>query len=83
MVGIVVRNADVFGAARHHRPEVESAFEALSLGKLNCTVECNPLIGPQLFDAAEKIAKGEKLPKRIVVKESGYALRQKKHYARV
>jgi hypothetical protein len=22
-------------------------------GKLNCTVECNPLIGPQIFDAVE------------------------------
>ena len=55
---------------------VHGAFEALAAGKLNCTVECNPLIGPQLFDAAETIAKGGKLPKRIVVsKESGYALK--------
>ncbi|MEO6437503.1 MAG: ABC transporter substrate-binding protein [Tepidisphaeraceae bacterium] len=48
---------------------VRGAFEAMVEGKLNCTVECNPLIGPQVFDAAEKLAAGEKLPKRITVEE--------------
>ena len=38
-------------------------------GKLNCTVECNPLLGPQLFDLVEKLAKGESIPKRVVVEE--------------
>ena len=37
--------------------------------ELNCTVECNPLIGPQLFDAAEAIMAKKEVPKRIVVKE--------------
>ena len=26
------------------------AFEAMIAGKLNATVECNPLLGPQFFD---------------------------------
>ncbi len=48
---------------------VKAAFEAMVAGKLNCTVECNPLIGPALFDAVEKMMKGEKLPKRTVTEE--------------
>lgn len=48
---------------------VRGAFEAMIEGKLNCTVECSPLLGPQLFDAAEALMKGEELPKRIVTNE--------------
>jgi len=48
---------------------VKGAFEAMLAGKLNCTVECNPLLGPQLFDAVEKLTKGETLPKRTVSEE--------------
>jgi simple sugar transport system substrate-binding protein len=49
---------------------VKGAFEAMLAGKLNCTVECNPMIGPQLFDAVEKVVKGEDVPKRITSEES-------------
>jgi simple sugar transport system substrate-binding protein len=38
-------------------------------GKLNCTVECSPLLGPQLFDAVEDLMAGKTLPKRIVTNE--------------
>ena len=31
------------------------AFEAIVEGKLNCTVECNPLLGPAAFDTVEKL----------------------------
>jgi len=48
---------------------VRGAFEAMIEGKLNCTVECSPLLGPQLFDAVEDLAAGKTLPKRIVTKE--------------
>ena len=48
---------------------VHDAFQAMVDGKLNCTVECNPLIGPQIFDAVEKVVKGETLPKRTKVEE--------------
>ena len=51
---------------------VRGAFEAMVAGKLNCTVECNPLIGPQLFDAVEAVMAGKTLPKRTVVQESVY-----------
>lgn len=48
---------------------VRGAFEAMDAGKLNCTVECNPLIGPQLFDAVEAIMAKKELKKRTVVEE--------------
>ncbi len=48
---------------------VRGAFEAMIEGKLNCTVECSPLLGPQFFDAVEDLAAGKPIPKRIVTKE--------------
>ncbi len=48
---------------------VRGAFEAMAAGKLNCTVECNPLIGPQLFDAVDAVLAHKQLPKRTVVQE--------------
>jgi len=52
---------------------VKDAFKAMIAGELNCSVECNPLIGPQLFDAVDAVVHGRKLQnKRIVVKESVY-----------
>jgi len=48
---------------------VHDAFQAMLDGDLNCTVECNPLLGPALFDAAAKVAKGETVPKVIYSEE--------------
>jgi simple sugar transport system substrate-binding protein len=48
---------------------VKGAFEAMVAGKLNATIECNPLIGPQLFDTVEALKAGKTVPKRIEVKE--------------
>lgn len=48
---------------------VRGAFDAMVAGKLNCTVECNPLLGPAAFDAVAKAVAGETLPKLIVVKD--------------
>jgi simple sugar transport system substrate-binding protein len=41
------------------------AFEAMIAGKLNATVECNPLLGPQFFELALKVVNGEAVPKRV------------------
>jgi galactofuranose transport system substrate-binding protein len=46
------------------------AFEAMIAGKLNATVECNPLLGPQFFDLALKVVNGEVVPKRVPSIES-------------
>ncbi|MHC5003313.1 MAG: ABC transporter substrate-binding protein, partial [Planctomycetota bacterium] len=48
---------------------VREAFEAMVAGSLNCTIECNPLLGPMAFDAVERILAGETLPKSIVVND--------------
>jgi len=41
------------------------AFEAMIAGKLNATVECNPLLGPQFFELALKVVNGETIPKWV------------------
>jgi simple sugar transport system substrate-binding protein len=43
----------------------KEAFEAMIAGTLNATVECNPLLGPQFFELALKVANGETVPKRV------------------
>ena len=46
------------------------AFEAMIAGKLNATVECNPLLGPQFFELALKVVNGELVPKWVPSEES-------------
>ena len=48
---------------------VKGAFEAMIAGKLNCSVECSPLLGPQLMAAVKDLVAGKTLPKRIVTQE--------------
>lgn len=48
---------------------IKPAFAAMMAGKLNCTVECNPLLGPAAFDAVEAALAGKPLPKRTIVKD--------------
>ncbi len=44
-------------------------LEAIAAGKANCTVECNPLLGPAAFDAVNKAIAGEELPKNTVIED--------------
>ncbi len=48
---------------------IRDALQAIVDGKLNCSVECNPLLGPFLFDAIEAVLAGKTLPKRTVVED--------------
>ena len=48
---------------------VKGAFEAMVAGKLNCSVECNPLLGPPLFDAVEAVLAKKDLPKRTIIQD--------------
>lgn len=48
---------------------MKEMVQAIADGKANCTVECNPLLGPAAFDAVEKAVKGEKLEKKIIVED--------------
>ena len=49
---------------------VKGAFEAMIAGKLNVSVECSPLLGPQLMAAVKDVAAGKTIPRRIVTEES-------------
>ncbi|MEA3337207.1 MAG: ABC transporter substrate-binding protein [Chloroflexota bacterium] len=53
---------------------VKGAFEAMADGKLNASCECNPLLGPQFFDAALTLANGGEVAKWIVSDESDYTM---------
>jgi simple sugar transport system substrate-binding protein len=50
----------------------KDAFKAISDGQLNCTVECNPLLGPTVFDAVAKLTAKQPVDKRIVSPEGVY-----------
>lgn len=51
---------------------VKGAFEAIAEGKMNVTVECNPLLGPQLKQAILDYKAGKELPKWIKSEEDVY-----------
>jgi ABC-type sugar transport system substrate-binding protein len=55
---------------------VRGAFEAMKAGKLNATVECNPLLGPQLAQLIRDVKAGTPVPKRVVVEEGVFTREQ-------
>jgi len=48
----------------------QEAIDALKAGKMNCVVECSPLLGPTLVDTVKKIMNGEEVPKAIYIEDS-------------
>lgn len=55
---------------------VKGAFEAMADGKMNVTIECNPLFGPQLVELIDDYFAGEELDKRVVVEEGMFTMDQ-------
>jgi ABC-type sugar transport system substrate-binding protein len=51
---------------------VKAGMQALADGEINFIVECNPLLGEQLMDLAEKVVAGEEVPKRVVTEEGTF-----------
>lgn len=49
---------------------IKDAFQAMIDGKLNATVECNPLLGPKFFELALQVANHEPVPKWVPSMES-------------
>lgn len=49
-----------------------NAFEAMINGKLNCSVECNPLLGAPLMKAIRDMVAGREMPVRIITEEKVY-----------
>jgi simple sugar transport system substrate-binding protein len=48
---------------------LKTAFEAMVAGKLNCTVECNPLLGPKVLKTVQKVLAGETVQKTLYMKD--------------
>jgi galactofuranose transport system substrate-binding protein len=48
---------------------IKDALQAVAANKINMVIECNPMLGPQLMQAAMNIVEGKSLPKRMVTKE--------------
>jgi simple sugar transport system substrate-binding protein len=59
---------------------VKGAFEAMIAGKLNATIECNPLLGPQLMTSVTEVVAGRPIPKRMVVEETMFTMETAKQY---
>lgn len=57
---------------------VKDGMQALADGEINFIVECNPLLGPQLMDLAEKVVAGEEVPERVVTEETTFDQEQAK-----
>jgi simple sugar transport system substrate-binding protein len=48
---------------------IRQAFEAMVRGEMNCTVECTPLLGPQLMKIVGDFLKGKTLPWQYISSE--------------
>ncbi|MFJ3202475.1 ABC transporter substrate-binding protein [Streptomyces sp. NPDC086989] len=48
---------------------IKDAFVAMTEGKINVVVECNPLLGDQLMELTKKVAAGESVPPRVETQE--------------
>ena len=57
---------------------VKDGFIAMSEGKINAIVECNPLLGPQLMEVVKKVKAGETVERWIKTKESDFMQDQAK-----
>ncbi len=53
-----------------------NGFNAMISGDLYADVECNPLLGPQVYDAALKALNGETLPKWVPSQETQFSITQ-------
>ncbi len=47
-----------------------NGLEAIVAGKLNVSVECSPLLGPQLMAVVKDLAAGKPAPRRVVTRET-------------
>jgi hypothetical protein len=65
-----------------YKLNVRAAGVIIHNGKIlvhrNVTVECNPLLGPQIMETAKKLAAGQTVPKWIKSNEGIYRMNQAK-----
>jgi ABC-type sugar transport system substrate-binding protein len=51
---------------------IKDGFVAMSEGKINGLVECNPLLGPQLMEVVKKVKAGQPVERRIITVEKDF-----------
>ena len=51
----------------------QAAIDLLKAGKLNCVVECNPMIGDKIMELAKKLAAGETIPRDTYTEEQVFS----------
>jgi len=51
---------------------IKKALEAVAKGELNATIECSPLLGPQLMSVVKDIVSGKSIPRRVITLEKDY-----------
>lgn len=51
----------------------QAAIDLLKAGKINCVVECTPLIGDKVMELAKKLAAGETIPRNIYSEEQVFS----------
>jgi galactofuranose transport system substrate-binding protein len=51
---------------------VKGGFQAMVEGKMNCSVECNPLLGPTVMETAVKVLTGQPVQKWVISPEGVY-----------
>ncbi|PJN87711.1 substrate-binding domain-containing protein [Bacillus sp. mrc49] len=56
----------------------KKALTALSIGKLNFSVECNPLLGPQLMKSVKDLKAGKEIPMKIITSEKTFTKEEAK-----
>jgi len=51
----------------------QASIEALKRGEVNCVIECNPKMGPDIIELVEKLARGETIPRLQHVEEEVFS----------
>ena len=51
----------------------QEAIDALKDGRINCVIECSPMLGPQLMQMAKDLVDGKKIPRATFTKERVFA----------
>lgn len=51
---------------------IKQCLEAIAKGESNATIECNPLLGPTIFDTVEKLVQHQKVERKIIAPDAEF-----------
>ncbi len=52
----------------------QAAIDALKQGKINCVIECNPMLGDTVMEMTKQLINGETLPRTIYTEETVFTM---------